>query len=33
VLREMPFGKQRLFNHPKRMQLLSRNSNQFQAYV
>ncbi len=33
VLREMPFGKERLFVHPKLMQLLSRDSNQFQLYA
>jgi Fic family protein len=33
VLREMPFGKEKLFIHPKLMQLLSRDSNQFQAYA
>jgi Fic family protein len=32
VLREMPFGKERLFIHPKLMQLLSRDNNQFQPY-
>ena len=33
VLREMPFGKEKLFIHPKLMQLLSRDSNQLQLYV
>jgi Fic family protein len=33
VLREMPFGKERLFIHPKLMQLLSRDSNQFKPYA
>jgi Fic family protein len=33
VLREMPFGKERLFIHPKLMQLLSRDNNQFQPYA
>jgi hypothetical protein len=33
VLREMPFGKEKLFIHPKLMQLLSRDSNEFQTYV
>ena len=33
VLREMPFGKEKLFIHPKLMQLLSRDSNQFQPYL
>ena len=33
VLREMPFGKEKLFIHPKLMQLLSRVSNQFQLYT
>ncbi|QHE88555.1 protein adenylyltransferase Fic [Hydrogenophaga sp. BPS33] len=33
VLREMPFGKEKLFIHPKLMQLLSRDSNQFQSYA
>ena len=33
VLREMPVGKERLFIHPKLMQLLSRDSNQFQPYL
>jgi len=32
VLREMPFGKEKLFIHPKLMQLLSRDSNQFVPY-
>lgn len=30
VLREMPFGKEKLFVHPRLMQLLSRDSNAFQ---
>nr|WP_314705644.1 Fic family protein [uncultured Comamonas sp.] len=33
VLREMPFGKEKLFIHPKLMQLLSRDNNQFQLYA
>ncbi len=33
VLREMPFGKEKLFIHPKLMQLLSRDSNQVQPYA
>lgn len=33
VLREMPFGNEELFIHPKLMQLLSRDSNQFQPYA
>lgn len=33
VLREMPFGKEKLFIHPKLMQLLSRDNNQFQPYT
>jgi Fic family protein len=33
VLREMPFGKEKLFIHPKLMQLLSRDNNQFQLYT
>lgn len=33
VLREMPFGKEKLFIHPKLMQLLSRDSNQFRPYA
>lgn len=33
VLREMPFGKEKLFIQPKLMQLLSRDSNQFQPYA
>lgn len=32
VLREMPYGKEKLFIHPKLMQLLSRDSNAFEAY-
>ena len=32
VLREMTYGKEKLFIHPKLMQLLSRDSNEFQAY-
>ena len=32
VLREMPLGKEKLFIHPKLMQLLSRDSNQFLPY-
>lgn len=33
VLREMPFGKEKLFTHPKLMQLISRDNNQFQPYA
>jgi Fic family protein len=33
VLREMSFGKEKLFVHPKLMQLLSRDNNQFQPYA
>ncbi len=33
VLREMPVGKEKLFIHPKLMQLLSRDNNQFQPYA
>jgi len=33
VLREMTFGKEKLFIHPKLMQLLSRDNNQFQPYA
>jgi hypothetical protein len=29
----MPFGKEKLFIHPKLMQLLSRDNNQFQPYA
>ena len=32
VLREMPFGKEKLFIHSKLIQLLSRDNNQFQHY-
>jgi hypothetical protein len=32
VLREMPFGKEKLFIHPKLMQLLSLDDNQLQPY-
>jgi Fic family protein len=32
VLREMPFGKEKLFIHPKLMQLVSRDSNAFEPY-
>lgn len=32
VLREMTYGKEKLFVHPKLMQLLSRDSNEFRAY-
>ncbi len=33
VLREIPFGKEKLFTHPKLMQLLSRDHHQFQPYA
>ena len=33
VLREMPAGKEKLFIHPKLMQLLSRDGNGFEPYV
>ena len=32
VLREMTYGKEKLFIHPKLMQLISRDSNEFKAY-
>ena len=32
VLREMTYGKEKLFIHPKLMQLLSKDSNEFQTY-
>ncbi len=32
VLREIPFGKKKLFIHLKLMQLIGRDSNQFQHY-
>ena len=32
VLREMAYGKEKLFIHPKLMQLLSKDSNEFQTY-
>jgi Fic family protein len=32
VLREMPFGKEKLFIHPRLLQLLGQDSNEFQAY-
>jgi hypothetical protein len=32
VLSEMPFGKEKLFIHPKLMQLLSSDSKQFEPY-
>lgn len=33
VLRELPFGKEKLFIHPKLMQLISRDDNHFQRYA
>ena len=33
VLREMPVGKEKLFIHPRLMQLLSRDGNEFQPYM
>jgi len=33
VLREMPYGKEKLFIHPKLMQLLTRDSNAFVPYA
>lgn len=33
VLREMPMGKEKLFVHPKLMQLLSRDNNEFLPYA
>lgn len=33
VLREVPFGKEKLFIHPKLMQLLDRDNNIFQPYA
>lgn len=33
VLREVPLGKERLFIHPKLMQLLSRDDNRFELYA
>ena len=33
VLREMTHGKEKLFIHPKLMQLLSRDSNGFEPYA
>ncbi|MDQ1259149.1 MAG: hypothetical protein QG643_973, partial [Pseudomonadota bacterium] len=33
VLHEVPFGKEKLFIHPKLMQLLGRDNNQFQLYA
>ena len=33
VLREMPLGKEKLFIHPKLMQLLSRDGNRFEPYT
>lgn len=33
VLREMPVGKEKLFIHPKLMQLISRDKNYFQPYA
>ena len=32
-VREMPLGKEKLFIHPKLMQLLSRDNNQFRLYA
>ena len=33
VLREMQLGKEKLFIHPKPMQLISGDKNQFQRYT
>ena len=33
VLREVPFGKEKLFIHPRLLQLLGRDGNEFQAYA
>jgi Fic family protein len=33
VLREMPIGREKLFIHPKLMQLLTRDSNRFEPYA
>jgi len=33
VLREMPLGKEKLFIHPRLLQLLGQDSNEFQAYA
>ena len=33
VLREMQSGKEKLFIHPRLMQLLGRDNNQFQPYA
>ena len=33
VLRAMPFGKEKLFVHPRLLQLLEQDSNEFQAYA
>lgn len=33
VLREMPLGKEKIFIHPKLMQLISRDNNHFQPYA
>jgi hypothetical protein len=33
VLRESPFGKEKLFVHPMLMQLLSRDDDQFQSHA
>ena len=33
VLREMPYGKEKLFIHPKLMELISHDVNAFQRYA
>jgi Fic family protein len=33
VLRQVPFGKEKLFIHPRLLQLLGRDGNEFQAYA
>ena len=33
VLREMPFGKERLFTHPRLLQVLQQDGNEFEAYA
>jgi hypothetical protein len=32
VLQELQVGREKLFTHPKLMQLLTRDNNQFEAY-
>jgi len=33
VLREMPFGKEKLFTHPRLLQVLQQDGNEFEAYA